>query len=314
MTMTPALVGFLIFLSLALPSYAIWGMPVSTEALIDKMKKRQVRPGELKIGEPLQKNPESGNAKLAGRVSKLVSVVRPKEMNLTDRSELHMKILKAGNPFNVADETEQKGLQITFCAIFAIVGALFALIFGQRILIGLAVGAGLGYALPALVLSQEIKKRERTMRKILPEALDLLSVTMSSGLNLVPALAVVAANMPDSLVKDEFQQVSRNIGSGMNVPDALEKMRQHFQSTELDSLVKSLNLSLTTGGDVVPILAKQSEWSRQSYESEIMEKAAKLEQKIMILIIFFEVPALMVMFLITPIYQMTSGGAAAAGF
>lgn len=306
--MSYSLIAFFVFLSIALSAYALWGMPISTASLLEKMKKRELKPGEMKMGTPLQNNPDSGNAKLAGRFSKLVNIFKPKNMTQMDRDEVHSKILIAGNPFNVSDEAEQKGLQITFAAIFAICGLLISLVFNLVPIAGGAVGAGLGYALPSLVLKQEAGKRSRSMKKMLPEALDLLSVSMKAGLNFIPALAAVSESMPDSIVKDEFQIVSGNIGSGMKVNDALSRLNSRFDSQELSAFVKAVKLSQSTGSDIVDILSKMSVYARESYESDITEKAAKLEGKIMMIMIPFEVPAFTLMFLITPIYQMTSGG------
>lgn len=307
--MSPSLIAFLLFLSLATAAYAMWGMPISTEALIERMRKRPLLPGEIRANEALPMNPDSGNAKLAKRVSKLSSIFKPKNMSTYERSEMNSKILVAGNPFNVSDASEQRALQFAFAAVFSIAGLLVCLMFSLVPVAGIVIGAAIGYALPPLTLKQETKKRSQAMKKMLPEALDLLSVSMKAGLSFVPAIQAVAKNMPESVIKEEFGTLASNVGSGMRLNDSLSKLGERFESPELDAFVKAVSLSQKTGSDIVDILSKQSEYARQAYESDIAEKASKLEGKIMILMIPFEVPAFTLMFLITPIYQMTSGGA-----
>ena len=88
-------------------------------------------------------------------------------------------------------------LKVIGIGIGAVVGLLVALLFGAgpvKIVGVMVVGALLGYYAPNLYVYQKGYDRTQQMQRDLPDALDLLSISVEAGLGFDAALAQVARN------------------------------------------------------------------------------------------------------------------------
>src|SRR5690348_1979267 len=92
---------------------------------------------------------------------------------------LRLNLQQAGNPGNLTP--------LMFSGIRTVLAVLMLVIFGfvtfrtmpfMQALMYSAIGAGLGYLLPGIWLGQQIKKRKHNIVKSLPDALDLLTISV----------------------------------------------------------------------------------------------------------------------------------------
>jgi tight adherence protein C len=104
------------------------------------------------------------------------------------------------------------------------------------------VAAAIGYILPGMVLARMAKRRQHRMRLSLPDALDLLVVSVEAGLGLDQAVQRVADEL--SLVhpelSDELRLVHLEVRAGTARADALKNLANRTQLDDLSSLVTML--------------------------------------------------------------------------
>src|SRR5207249_3165725 len=106
--------------------------------------------------------------------------------------------------------------------------------------IALALGAcGLGYLLPTMVLKRLGKRRQHKVRLGLPDALDLLVVSVEAGLGLDQAIQRVADELafahPD--LCDEMRLINLELRAGKNRVDALKNLGERTGVDDVISLV-----------------------------------------------------------------------------
>ncbi len=97
---------------------------------------------------------------------------------------LRLNIQQAGNPGNITP-VMFSGIRIFLAVLLLVIFGIAT--FGQgmetpRALMYTAIGAVLGYLLPGMWLGRQIKGRKHNILKALPDALDLLTISVEAGL------------------------------------------------------------------------------------------------------------------------------------
>lgn len=213
------------------------------------------------------------------------------------KQNLNKLIQKSGNPWKI-NADELVGLMIAFGIGGSIVGvfvSVLGIVPAHPALIILGFGV-LAFLYPYSTYRSAREKRAEEMRKYLPEALDLLTVSLSSGLTFQPAIISVAAQLPDSIVKEEFQKIAANIGAGQTLAKALKTLSDSTESEEAESFVKAVIMSQKLGSDVTETLAQQAEFARSAKETRLQEKIARLNTTLFIPISLTMLPAFLIIF------------------
>src|SRR5260370_35453779 len=80
----------------------------------------------------------------------------------------------------------------------------------------MASGIGAGWVLPRVFLEKKVAKRQETLRLALPDALDLMAVSIEAGLGLDQAIQHVARELPGSHpeLNDEIARVALRMPPG----------------------------------------------------------------------------------------------------
>src|SRR5439155_24649969 len=101
---------------------------------------------------------------------------------------------------------------------------------------------GLGYLLPSMVLKRLGKRRQHKIRCGLPDALDLLVVSVEAGLGLDQAIQRVADELgfahPD--LCDEMRLINLELRAGKNRVNALKNLAERTGVDDVSSLVAML--------------------------------------------------------------------------
>ena len=123
-------------------------------------------------------------------------------------TKIDAKLERAGYPGGLRG-ADWVGVKLLSLIVFGVVGALLGLLLGGGILLLLfgVVGAAVGYIAPEFWLGKRISKRSMEMVLQLPDALDLLTISVEAGLGFDAALAKVVEKMEGPLV-DEFRQAT----------------------------------------------------------------------------------------------------------
>jgi tight adherence protein C len=174
---------------------------------------------------------------------------------------------------------------------------LFAMPVIVRPNITLALGmCFLGYVLPAMALARMAKKRQHRIRLALPDALDLLVVSVEAGLGLDQAIQRVGQELtfahPD--LCDEFKLINLELRAGKGRADALHNLASRTGVDDVASLVAMLVQTDKFGTSVAQSLRVHSETVRTKRRQRAEEAAAKTGVKMVFPLVFCIFPAVWV--------------------
>lgn len=169
---------------------------------------------------------------------------------------------------------------------------------GSLVQVGAAgfIGAAAGYFAPGLVVYQTAYNRSEQVRRDLPDALDLLSITVAAGLGFDAALAQVARNTKGPLAEELFR-VLQEMQIGMGRAEALKALGERTGVAELRQFVTSMVQADTFGIPIANVLRIQSGEMRVKRSQHAEELAQKVPVKILFPLIFCILPTLFVVIL-----------------
>ena len=162
-------------------------------------------------------------------------------------------------------------------------------------LFGLAVAA-VGYMAPNFVLNGRVRSRESAVAAELPDALDLLSVSVEAGLGFDGAVQKLTEHMEGPLI-DEFELALGEIRIGEGRQEALKKMAERSSSQEMGSFVRAIIQADQLGISLGRILRIQASDSRLKRQLLAEEKAMKAPIKMLFPTVLFIFPSMFIVIL-----------------
>ncbi|MGB8251686.1 MAG: type II secretion system F family protein, partial [Anaerolineaceae bacterium] len=195
-----------------------------------------------------------------------------------------------------------------FFAVFTFGGIKLALFI--RIL-SIGVFFVLGYYFPSLWLGSKISKRQRDVRKQMPDALDLLTICVEAGLGFDYAMAKVVEKWKNEMSKG-FARVLQEMQLGKTRREALRDMAERINITEVTSFVASIIQSEQLGVSMAKVLRIQSEQMRIRRRQYAEEEARKAPVKMLIPMAGLIFPALFIVLLTPAILRLIHSDLAAA--
>ncbi|QWZ06365.1 type II secretion system F family protein [Nocardioides panacis] len=197
----------------------------------------------------------------------------------------------------------------------AFVGMLLALLLGAgpvKILGVIVVGAVLGYFGPNYYIYQKGYDRTQQMQRDLPDALDLLSISVEAGLGFDAALAQVARNTTGPLAH-ELARVLQEMQIGLGRASALRALGERSSLADLRSFTSAMVQADAFGIPMSKVLRVQSDEIRLKRRQRAEEKAQQVPVKMMIPLVLFILPTLFIAVLGPAVIGMlgafSSGGA-----
>jgi len=131
----------------------------------------------------------------------------------------------------------------------------------SRKLIVMAAFVALGFYVPELLLTSRIQRRQKEIRKAMPDALDLLTICVEAGLGFDGALQKVYEKW-DNLLALAFGRVIREIQLGKLRREALRDMADRIGLPEMTSFVAAIIQSEQLGVSMAKVLRIQSDQMR----------------------------------------------------
>lgn len=156
--------------------------------------------------------------------------------------------------------------------------------------------ATLGYYLPALQLKSQIEKRQKTIIKALPDALDLLTICVEAGLGLDQAMGKVYEKWDNDLAV-AFGRVIQEIALGKMRRDALRDMAKSMDVTDVTSFTAAVIQADQLGVSMAKILRIQSDQMRVKRRQRAQEAAHQAPVKMMIPMVFLIFPSIYIVLL-----------------
>ncbi|MEI6364456.1 MAG: type II secretion system F family protein [Actinomycetes bacterium] len=194
----------------------------------------------------------------------------------------------------------------------ALLGLLIGLLFqsGFSTILGLiVVSALLGYFGPNIALYQVGYNRTQQMARDLPDALDLLTISVESGMAFDSAVSQVARNTTGPLA-EEFFRLLQEMQIGLSRSDAIRAMGERSDIPELRNFASSMVQAERLGIPVANVLRIQAGEMRTKRSQRAEEMAQKVPVKILFPLIFCILPVLFIVILgpaVISIFSSLSG-------
>ncbi len=160
----------------------------------------------------------------------------------------------------------------------------------------LAFGLVAGFVAPDIVLNQRGEQRQGDIRRTLPEALDLMAISVQAGVGLEQAVAVVTERLKGAL-GEEFNRFLNEVQLGFSRREALQNMRERNDCPELSTFILSMLQADALGIAVGDVLKTQAVEIRAKRRQRARERAAKTPVRLLFPLIFGILPALFVVIL-----------------
>jgi tight adherence protein C len=172
-------------------------------------------------------------------------------------------------------------------SVALLLGWLFASHFlsnlsGARVVFFAVAASFLGMLLPGIWLDRAVAKRHKLLRDGFPDALDLLTVCVESGLGLPQALQRVADELDVSHpeLASEIAQVTAQMRAGVDRESALRGLATRTGLDDVRGLVSLLAQTLRFGTGIAEALRVYSEDFRDRRMQRAEEAAAKIGTKL----------------------------------
>jgi tight adherence protein C len=182
-------------------------------------------------------------------------------------------------------------------ALGAFVGLLFGVALNLRlgfapiVLLTLLVGL----YVPVVWVRGRIRRRQDEIRRSLPYALDLLTLSVEAGLDFTQAMSRIVRKLGNSALAVELGQTVRDIHLGRTRVQALRDLSGRVDLSELNSLVGALIQADELGSSLGPILRIQADQLRIRRSQAAEKLAMEAPVKILLPLILFIFPTIFIM-------------------
>ena len=222
-------------------------------------------------------------------------------MGLTPASTLQKirtKLDAAGNPrhFGVVEYIGTKVLSI---AVIIPVGVLaLRLLPLPRVMewLMLMLVVGIGIWLPDIILQRIIETRQVTIRRALPDVIDLLAISVEAGIGFDGAVQKVVERARSPL-ELELGRVLEQVRLGKSRGEALEEMGRRSNVPELITFTAAVTQAEVLGISIAKVLRSQANTARERRTQRARELAAQLPVKLLFPLVMFIFPSLFVVIL-----------------
>lgn len=276
-----AVVIFGVFLKIGMPKRNT----VSIESRLTQYAERPLSLEELELEQPFR---ERVLKPMVAGVTRMLGKLTPSQ----GTEKIRVQLVIGGNPYNMG-VPEFMGMRL-MASLF-----LGAATFGLCILMGAnalsmlmytAVMLLVGYLLPVFWLRSKIKKRQKIILKTLPDAIDLMTISVEAGLAFDGAMQRVADKWDNALSK-EFGRALQEMRVGTSKRDALKELVARTGVADLSTFVSSIIQADQLGVSISKVLRIQSEQMRIRRRQRAEEQAHKAPILMMIPMVFLVFPS-----------------------
>lgn len=226
-------------------------------------------------------------------------------------SNISRKLELAGSPSKLDPSTyliSQFGAALG-CGALMIAVSIFVMktnSLGEKFLYCLA-AVVLGFFLPQIDLSKKITTRQKSIRRALPDALDLLTICVEAGLGFDAAMIKVAEKW-DSPLSRAFGRAIQEVQLGKLRREALRDMASNIDISEMTSFVAVVIQSEMLGVSMAKVLRIQSDQMRVRRRQLAEEEAHKAPIKMLIPMVLLTFPSLLIVLMVPAALSILSSG------
>jgi tight adherence protein C len=231
-----------------------------------------------------------------------------------NHAQVRLRMIRAGYP-NASAVPMYMGSRLALPAVLAIGTMILMPMLGKSPLATLIMTiyfGATGYILPSMIIGRKIKRRQKEMQKALPDALDMLVVSVEAGLGLNQALVRVSEEIDrlSPVLSEQLGLVNLEIRAGTAREEALRNLAERTGLQDISSLVGMLIQTERFGTSVAQALRVHADTMRTKRRQRAEEAAAKTTIKLIFPLVFCIFPAMFVVILgpaLIQIYQALQG-------
>ena len=199
-------------------------------------------------------------------------------------NEIEVKLERAGNPTGINSTTFFASrfivaILIAFIMIIVFIYAPNQSVFSLQNMGLILLFSLIGFSIPNLLLQSKINRRQKEVRKALPDALDLLTICVEAGLGFEASMKKIQEKWEHELALS-FGRALQEIQLGKIRREALRDMADRVGIIELDSFVAAVIQSEQLGVSMSKLLRIQSDdmrtRRRQAAEAEAQKAPVKM--------------------------------------
>jgi tight adherence protein C len=208
---------------------------------------------------------------------------------------IRKKLDFAGNPRDWSVDRVLSGKVIGAVSLTLVAGAV-ALMMGVSVPVAIVMllgGLVVGFFVPDLYLYQKTYERTERMQRELADAIDLMTISVESGLGFDAAVQQVARNTEGPLA-DEFSRVLREMQIGQGRAAALRALGDRTNVPDLKAFVGAMVQADSFGIPISQVLRVQSAEMRVKRRQRAEHKAQQVPVKITVPLIFCILPCLFI--------------------
>ena len=219
-----------------------------------------------------------------------------------EKQDYQQLLARAGYPGGVTVR-QLGGIRLMMTIGFGLVAVLLALVFRGTVLAGYLTpplialiafcGAAIGWMLLPFILRGMVRKRQKMVRRTLPDVLDLITIAVEAGLGFDAAMDRVG-NRYEGAMGEELVRTNNEIRMGRPWNDAMKDLAARTGVDEVQSLVTALIQAKELGVNLGNVLRAQSLKLREERARRAREQAQKAPTKMMIPLILFIFPTLFI--------------------
>jgi tight adherence protein C len=250
--------------------------------------------GFVRIASPLdaKRFRERAMEPLRESLARWVLKVNPR----TSMESISLRLLGAGLGRRISP-TGFLAAKAVLAASGALLGVLFSSMAGSTtgLLFTFGLAAG-GFFAPDYFVTLKARGRRERIKGDLPDALDLLAVSVEAGLGFDGAIAKITEHM-DGPLADEFSLTLGEMRIGESRQDALKRLSERVDAPELSSFTRAIIQADQLGTSLGRILRVQAADSRLRRQAAAEEKAMKAPIKMLFPTVLFIFPAIFLVIL-----------------
>lgn len=210
----------------------------------------------------------------------------------------HHELQTAGQDFVLTPE-QLYGLRVVGAALVVLFAwALLGLLHrsgAMAYLLTSAFGAGLGWLYPNLWLGERRNKRRRLVIKDLPVFLDFITMAVEAGLNLTGGIEQATLKGPPGPLSQEFNRLLRDMRSGLPRAEALKRMAERMDMSQISSFTGTLIQADRVGASLGDTLRAQAAQRREERFLRAEKLALEAPVKMMLPLVMFFFPLIFLM-------------------
>src|SRR6266403_1945917 len=233
--------------------------------------------------------PTGGLARAAAGITGIFKPIR----SVVSGSDEDMAYRLALAGFRKAEHIEIFTATKMLLPVAAIVAGSF---FGDNMMAAILVGVVLGFMAPDFVLTQLVSRRQGSIRRALPDSLDLLVICMEAGLGIDQAMARVGdeIRLTSPPLADEFQIINREQRAGKPRLEAWRSMAARVDVDFVRQFVSMLVQTERYGTPIAQALGSFADNMRVRRTQAAEEMAAKTGVKLLFPLVLFIFPSIFV--------------------